>query len=112
MWYRLKNINLGCHGIPERCLTIRGKRMKICARCFGSTIGHILVFLLFIAGLLPPWYYAVACVGIMLIDWSFQTFLKIMSTNTRRLITGIIGGFGIGCLIWAGVGKIINLLIA
>jgi len=112
MWDRIKNINFGCHGIPERCLTIKGKRMKICARCVGTNIGHVLAFLLFIVGLLPPWYYAVACIGIMLVDWSLQTFLKIMSNNIRRLITGIFGGFGIGCLIWIGIRELINLIIS
>ena len=111
MWSRVKNINFGCHGIPERCLTIKGKKMKICARCFGTNIGHILSFILFIVGLLPPWYYAVACMCIMLADWSLQTFFQITSTNTRRLITGIIGGFGMGCIIWSGIGKIINMII-
>ena len=111
MWSRVNNINLGCHGIPERCLTMKGKRMKICARCFGSTIGHILAFVFFIFGQLPFWYYAVACMGVMLIDWSLQTFFEIMSNNKRRLLTGIIGGFGIGCFIWKGIDKIANLII-
>jgi uncharacterized membrane protein len=110
MWNWVKTINLGCHGIPERCLTIKGKRMRICARCFGSNIGHILAIILFIVRQLPPWYYSIACMSIMLIDWSFQTFFKIMSNNARRLITGIIGGFGIGCLIWEGIAKVISFL--
>jgi len=84
--------------------------MKICARCFGSNIGHIFAILFFIVGQLPPWYYAVACMSIMLIDWSLQAFLKIMSNNARRLVTGIIGGFGIGCIIWSGITKVINFI--
>ena len=84
--------------------------MKICARCFGSCIGHIFSILLFIAGLLPPWYYAVACICIMLIDWSLQEFFKITSNGTRRVITGIMGGFGFGCLIWQWIAKVVNIL--
>jgi uncharacterized membrane protein len=108
---QVKNIHFGCHGIPERCLTFRGKKMNICARCFGTNIGHIIAFVLFIASLLPPWYWAIVCIGIMFVDWSLQTFFKIMSNNTRRVITGTIGGFGMGCLIWIGIAKIINLLV-
>ena len=84
--------------------------MKICARCFGSNIGHFFAILLFVVGYLPPWYYSVAFMCIMLIDWSLQTFLKIMSNNTRRFITGIIGGFGIGCIVWEGVTKMVNFI--
>jgi uncharacterized membrane protein len=103
MWNQIKNINWGCHGIPERCLIVKGKRMSICARCFGSNIGHIIAIILFIAGFLPPWYYSLIFMGLLLIDWSLQAFLKIMSNNTRRVITGIIGGIGVGSLIWSMV---------
>jgi len=107
MWGEIKNINLGCHGIPERCLIVKGKRMKICARCFGSNIGHIIAIILFIIGLLPPWYYSLLLLCVLLLDWSLQEFLKIMSNNIRRLITGVIGGVGVGCLIWTGIFQII-----
>ena len=86
MWGQIKNINFGCHGIPERCLTIKGKKMKICARCFGTNIGHILAFLLFIVGHLPSWYYSVGCVVIMFIDWSLQTFLKLCPITQDDLL--------------------------
>ena len=103
LWHRLGNINLGCHGIPERCLNIRGKRMTICARCFGSTIGHIISIILFLLGRLPSIYIASMLIVIMLTDWSLQAFMKIPSTNFRRVITGFIGGLGIGTIIWTVV---------
>lgn len=106
-----KNINLGCHGIPERCLLIRGKRMKICARCAGSTVGHIIAFLLMFFSLLPIWYISLGLLMIMLIDWSLQEFFDIMSNNKRRLITGLLGGFGIGSLIWTFVLFLIKFII-
>jgi len=82
-----KNINLGCHGIPERCLLINGKRMKICARCFGCTIGHIIAFILMFFSLLPVRYISLGLLTIMFIDWSLQENFKIISNNKRRLIT-------------------------
>jgi uncharacterized membrane protein len=103
MLQEIKDINWYCHGIPERCLVLKGKRMNICARCFGCNIGHIIAILLFIIGRLPKWYFSLILLFIMLLDWSLQTFFKIMSNNTRRAITGIIGGIGIGSLIWGGI---------
>lgn len=103
MWEEIKNINWGCHSIPERCLILHGKRMHICARCFGCNIGHVVAIILFLIGKLPIWYYSILLIFIMLFDWTLQTFFEIMSNNRRRLITGIIGGIGIGSLIWNGI---------
>lgn len=36
--------------------------------------------------------------GIMLTDWSLQYFGIKESTNSRRLVTGLIGGFGLNTL--------------
>lgn len=103
-----KNINWGCHGIPERCLVFRGKRMSICARCFGSNIGHVLAIVLFLLGLLPNWYISLLLLMVLFIDWGLQEFFKLMSNNLRRIITGIIGGVGMGSLIWSGVSFLIS----
>gem|GEM_PF-4653443 len=35
-----------------------------------------------------------------MVDWSFQKYLDIESTNFRRLFTGIAGGIGVGTIIW------------
>ena len=107
---RIRYFNLGCHGIPDRCFIIRGKRMKTCARCVGAMFGHIVSFILFLVGHLLPLYIASILTVIMLIDWSLQTFIDIPSTNPRRLITGFIGGLGVGTFIWTGVGWLIYLL--
>lgn len=107
----LRNINLGCHGIPNRCLAINGKKMRICARCFGSTIGHIISFLFFILGGSLSYTFSSLIMMPLIIDWSLQQFLKIESNNTRRFTTGIVGGFGVGMIIWKTVGVIIKHLL-
>ncbi len=83
-----------CHRIPERCLVIAGRRMPICARCFGSYLGHFTAIVAFIAGFRPHWAICLALVVPMGIDWSLQRFWGIMSNNTRRVITGFLGGMG------------------
>lgn len=96
-------LNPGCHGIPERCFKIKGEPMKICARCFGSTIGHCLSFAVLLFGKLPPWYVSVLLLFPLAVDWSIQHFFKIMSTNNRRLVTGLLGGFGVGAILWSTI---------
>jgi uncharacterized membrane protein len=90
----------GCHGIPERCLSFRGKAMPFCARCLGASIGHITAFLFFIVGNLPGIFLSLFLITIMGVDWSLQKWFGIPSTNLRRLVTGIAGGFGIGVFMW------------
>jgi uncharacterized membrane protein len=94
---------LGCHGIPERCFSFKGKLMPFCARCLGASLGHIVAFVLFVSGLLPGIIIAIALILIMGVDWSLQKWFGIMSTNPRRLVTGIFGGFGVGVVVWTGI---------
>ena len=99
----INQINWGCHGIPERCFLINGKRMRICARCVGGNIGHIITIILFYFDKLPKWYFSILLFSIMLTDWTLQQYFNILSNNTRRLMTGILGGIGFASLIWSGI---------
>ena len=98
----LRDMYFGCHGIPDRCFSFKGKPMSFCARCLGASIGHIGAFLLFVIGNMPGITISVMLIAIMGIDWSLQKWAGILSTNPRRLITGIAGGLGVGVLIWTG----------
>jgi uncharacterized membrane protein len=85
-----------CHGLPERCLKVRGKPMRICARCFGVLIGQTAAVLtVFCLGCPSYWTAAVLLLPIG-IDWSVQRFVGIDSTNLRRFTTGVVGGVGFG----------------
>jgi uncharacterized membrane protein len=108
--FNIKDINFGCHQIPDRCLYFRGKPMPFCSRCFGCSIGHILSFILFLFGYLPSYLIAIILIIPLGIDWSIQRFFDILSNNHRRLVTGILGGFGIGIIIWKSVEFIIIYL--
>jgi len=93
-------MNLGCHGISERCFSFNGKPMPFCSRCLGCSIGHIAAFVFFIIGRMPTIPIAVMLIIPLAIDWSAQEFLGVISNNYRRLFTGILGGFGVGIIIW------------
>jgi len=81
-----------CHQIPERSFYYKGSPFPVCSRCTGVYIGYLIfpITLLFL-GLLPIYYY-ICGVAIILIDWSLQNYLNIMSNNFRRLISGVLGG--------------------
>ena len=79
--------------MPERSFFVKGYQFPVCARCTGVLISSVLATLLFFKKKLPI-SLCVALSSVMLFDWGIQ-YLKIKeSTNIRRLVTGLIGGFG------------------
>ena len=84
----------GCHQRPERSFFYRGKQFPVCARCTGVTAGQLAAIL---AGcfISIPLRFSIALLAVMGIDWGVQELGIKTSTNRRRFITGIAGGFGL-----------------
>lgn len=87
----------GCHQIPERSFFIKGKQFPICARCTGVLVGNIMAYIGFFLYVAKPEYYVLGC-AVMFVDWYIQYVRIRQSTNIRRLITGIIGGYSLATL--------------
>lgn len=85
----------GCHQIQERSFFYKGYQFPVCARCTGVFVGHLFFFwsLLFKYEI-GIYAYSFFCL-IMLVDWSLQFTEIKLSTNKRRFITGILGGWGL-----------------
>ena len=98
-WIRLMELGemLGCHQMPERSFFIKGFQFPVCARCTGVILSAIIATIIFLKKRLPIGL-CLSMSSVMLLDWGMQ-YLKIKeSTNSRRLITGLIGGFGYSTL--------------
>ena len=85
----------GCHQLSERSFHIRGYTFPVCARCTGVFAGQIAAVILLVFGLRCPWYISVSLLSLMGLDWLIQHLDIKQSTNRRRLLTGIGGGFGL-----------------
>lgn len=84
-----------CHQKPERSFFYKNYQFPLCARCVGITIGFLITLILLFFKYYIDFWLSLFLTAIMFLDWLIQ-FLNIkQSTNIRRLITGIIGGFGI-----------------
>lgn len=95
IWLKLMKVGkiLGCHQMPQRSFFYKDFQFPICARCTGVIISAFIVLPLFFFYKLDI-RLAILMSFIMFFDWFIQ-FLKIkQSTNIRRFITGLIGGFG------------------
>lgn len=87
----------GCHQMPERSFFIRGMQFPVCARCTGVFIGKVIAYSMFFKFSQQPKFCIMGCI-LMFLDW-FVQYLEIhASTNIRRLITGIIGGYSLATL--------------
>ena len=94
---------LFCHGIPRRCLTLWNVPMPICARCtaiYGGALAGLILM-----RVLPAMSERAARIAMciaatpMAIDGLTQLTTLRESTNTLRLVTGVLGG--IGFALWA-----------
>lgn len=88
---------LGCHQMPERSFFYKGYQFPVCARCTGVLLSTVPAILVFCFKRLSVKICALLS-SVMFLDW-FAQFLEIReSTNARRLVTGLIGGFGVTTL--------------
>lgn len=85
--------------------------MPVCARCFGASIGHVFSFVLFCIGALPPFSLCLLFMLLIFTDWFLQEQFGIMSTNSRRFVTGVIGGIGVGAIWWTGFNYLIRVFV-
>ncbi len=95
-WIKIMQIGAktGCHQRADRSFFYNGCQFPICARCTGVLIGYTAA-LICIPFFMPNFLVCLVFCAIMFIDWFIQ-FLKIAeSTNIRRLITGVFGGYGV-----------------
>ena len=94
---------LFCHGIPERCFTIWGVPMPICARCTAIYLGLAVSLLVFLV--LPRMSELAARVMLMIavtplaVDGLTQLVRLRQSTNALRMATGLAAGIAFG--LWA-----------
>lgn len=84
----------GCHQLAERSFFVGKRQMPVCARCLGVYIGQAVAYV-YCFFRKPNIFVSLAAAGTMLLDWVLQYKKILQSDNIRRLITGILGGFGI-----------------
>lgn len=84
-----------CHKMPERSFFFKGKQFPLCARCTGILLGYLIcVILPFTVG--TPSLVTSCLLGLpIVIDGGGQLAGKWQSTNSRRFITGVLGGIAI-----------------
>lgn len=92
--------DLNCHQLSERSLYLNGNQMPFCSRDLGLFIGlvggMILAIALDIGMSLPIFLLTLAPLGA---DGLLQLLTAYESSNSVRLLTGIIAGLGVALLL-------------
>lgn len=98
-----------CHKRPDRSFFFRGKQFPVCARCTGIILGYILgiIYIIYFKNNSMILYISMASFPIpLLIDGIYQFCGEYISTNLRRLITGILAGMSVDIFfyVWVCIG--------
>lgn len=84
----------GCHQLPERSFFFRQYQFPVCARCCGVLIGESMAIAAAAKKCDVKPEISLLAAETMFLDWFLQHTGKLKSTNGRRLVSGILGGFG------------------
>ena len=99
LWLYLMKLgaSAGCHQRPDRSFFFHGWQFPVCARCTGVLAGQLAGFPLAIKKNISA-LTAVLCCETTMLDWLLQYSGVKKSTNKRRLVTGLLGGFGLAVI--------------
>lgn len=100
----------GCHQMKERSFFICEKQFPVCARCTGVLVGNLTAYIVFFIYIFSINTYVIGC-AVLFLDWIIQELGIKESTNTRRFMTGIIGGFSLTSLQCIIIRQIVGLII-
>lgn len=91
----------GCHQLPERSYFFHGYQLPVCARCEGMIIGEIAAVIFLLLGCNMKIHYCLLLLVPMIFDGTLQYKTSYFSTNIKRLLTGVMFGFGLINLIFS-----------
>ena len=83
-----------CHQKPERSFFIKNYQFPFCARCTGIIIGVIIAVIFSQVILINNFYLMIILWIPMITDGMVQKHSHYLSNNKKRVITGILFGFG------------------
>lgn len=112
LWMKLMSFGhrLGCHQMSSRSFFVKGYQLPVCARCSGVICGEILAIIFILLSITMKWWVMILFLLPMGIDWGLQYLNIFPSTNTRRLITGTLGGIGLTYIYYLIIKTIVILV--
>lgn len=98
----------GCHQLPSRSLFIKGHQLPLCARCTGIALGQPIAIAFWFVFHTPLILSGMLCLP-LIYDGLIQAMGVWESTNRRRMVTGILCGYGMMTIYIYGLNWFWNL---
>ena len=89
-----------CHRRADRSFFLKGRQFPLCSRCTGILTGCVTAIVFTTLSWIPDPSASVVLLAPLVFDGTGQALGLWTSTNVRRLITGILGGFAIWTIAW------------
>lgn len=99
----------GCHQMANRSFSFRNYQFPVCARCTGMIIGELTAISAFMLHLRLNTAFCLCIMIPMFLDGTIQFYTDYLSNNIKRLITGLLFGFGFLQILCAILANIILL---
>ncbi|WP_350342661.1 DUF2085 domain-containing protein [Proteinivorax tanatarense] len=100
----------GCHQLPGRSFFYNNYQLPVCSRCTGIIIGELLSFLWFIMGIRFSWLFLLMLMIPMVVDGMLQLTTSYLSSNIKRVSTGILFGIGFMQILLIAIIKLFSLI--
>lgn len=99
----------GCHQMPERSFFLKGYQLPVCARCTGMMIGEVIAVVLAFF-FLPPLPLCCVMLVPLAVDGIVQYKTAYVSTNLRRVITGLLFGYSFLSIVLTMIVSVVKIL--
>lgn len=101
---------MGCHQRADRSFYIKGYQFPVCARCTGIVLSTLMGYILYSIKKIRLICGVILCIP-MIIDGGIQYLGIKESTNSRRFLTGLLGGVGLAIVRLNIYIKIIRMIL-
>ena len=102
---------IGCHQMPDRSFSCKGYQFPLCARCTGVVFGELLSIIAILCTIQIDVVFAFIFVLPLAIDGGLQYIKILQSNNIRRVITGILAGFGLTYIYYYFLISIVRIVL-
>lgn len=111
MWIKMMDFGAkyGCHQNPHRSFFFKEYQFPVCARCTGILFVKPLAWIINCKNQVP-FEVALLMLMPMAVDGSVQYLFRIESSNTRRFLSGMLGGFGISTIRFLILRRVLSLV--
>ena len=99
-----------CHQRADRSFFLGSYQLPVCSRCVGVLAGQLAFFTHACCAHVWSLKVNILLLATMGVDYGLQRMCLVESTNVRRLLTGMAGGYGFWGILGSIAGSVVHWL--